>query len=65
MLFSFHTILVELAFELTLEEINGQYWPYTLQSNIIGWKNNWVDLGPFSLQKQVRMQEGYFSKWLY
>lgn len=40
MLSIFHTILVELAFELILEEIDGQYWPHTLHGNIIGLKKN-------------------------
>lgn len=45
MLSSLHTILVDLAFELFLDEIKGQYWLHTLHGNIIGLKNNWVDSG--------------------
>lgn len=45
MLSRFHTILVDLAFELILEEIYGQYWPHPLHGNIIALGNNWVALG--------------------
>lgn len=40
MLSIFHTILVELAFEIILEEINGQYGPHSLHGNIIDLKTN-------------------------
>ena len=61
----FHTILVELAFEIILGEINGQVWPCTLHGNTVGLKNNRVDLDKFCIQNQVQIEKWCFPKWLY
>lgn len=57
-----HNTLVESAFEIILEEINGQYWPCTLHGNIVGLRNNWVDFDKFCMQNQVQIWKWYFSK---
>lgn len=65
MLSRFYTTLVELAFELILEEIGGQSCLHTLHGNILGLKYNRVELDQFGLQYQVHIWEWHFSKWLY
>lgn len=55
MLSRFYTTLVELAFELILEEIGGQSCLHTLHGNILGLKYNRVELDQFGLQYQVHI----------